>query len=141
MILPLGAFPVLHDLPRSRLSYIDVGHALIVQTLNLDRSHDAPFRKRESARGGSLPRPTVFAAKMKAPRLGRLSPPSAVASARRWDWSEAAFARPVRHSISCKQNLDVLNDWTDYLLRAPGGAPDGQRNCNYGVVRQETGAG
>src|ERR1700680_4048147 len=43
MILPLGAFSILHDLPRSRLSYINVGQALIVKSLNLYRSHEAPL--------------------------------------------------------------------------------------------------
>src|ERR1700739_3880531 len=102
MILPLGAFPILHDLPRSRLSYIDVRHALMMQTLNLHRSHNPPFRRRESARGGSLPRHRGCA-KMKAPRLGSLTPPPGVASARRGDLTEAVFAKPLRHSISCEQ--------------------------------------
>src|SRR5215469_11113763 len=79
MILPLRAFPIFHDLPRSRLAYIDVGRTFIVQALNLSCVHDAPFRKPESARGGSLPRPTVFARKVKTPRVAKIAPPSSVA--------------------------------------------------------------
>src|ERR1700680_4548354 len=96
-------------------------------------------RKRESSRGGSLLRPTVFA-KIKAPRLAGPAPPPGVASARCWKLIEAAFARPLRHSISCNQNLDLLHDWMDYLLHALSEAPGEQRSRNHGVVRQETGA-
>src|SRR5580658_6863294 len=43
MILPLGALPIFLHLPRSGLTYIDVGHAFIVQALNLPRIHGRSF--------------------------------------------------------------------------------------------------
>src|SRR5215469_3915224 len=43
MILPLGAFSIFLNLPRSGLSYIDVGHAFIVQALNLPAIHGRSF--------------------------------------------------------------------------------------------------
>src|SRR5215831_10745553 len=43
MILPLGAFSIFLNLPRSGLSYIDVGHAFIVQALNLPGIHGRSF--------------------------------------------------------------------------------------------------
>src|SRR5712672_2633835 len=139
MILPFSALSILHDLPRSRLSYIDIGHALIVQRLDFHRNHKAPFQKRSSARDGSQPRPTMLEEEIDVPRPGGQPFPKMVPSARRRDLIEAAFEKFLRLLISYNQKLDLKND-RSYLLRAPRETPDRQRNCNLGVARQENGA-
>src|ERR1700680_4323880 len=138
MILPFSALSILQDLPRSRLSYIDIGHAFIVQRLNSHRSHKEPFRKRSSARDGSQPRSTILEEEIEVPRPGGQALPKIVASARRRDLIEAAFAKLLGLLISYNQKLDPKND-RSYLLRAPREAPDGQRNRNLGAARQENG--
>src|SRR5216683_4739689 len=117
MILPLGAFPMFQDLPRSGLSYVDVSLTLIVQALNFPGVHDTPFRKRASAGGGSLPQPTSLAGKRKTPRDAGLMPP-------RWNLTEAALVNPLLRLTSFAENLDLLNDWMEYLRYVPGETPD-----------------
>jgi hypothetical protein len=73
------------------------------------------------------------------PRPGGQASPKIVASARRRDLIEAAFAKLLRLLISHNQKLDLKND-RSYPLRAPRETPDGQRNRNLGVARQENGA-
>ena len=104
-----------------------------MQALNFHRIHDTPFRKRASARGGSLPQPTAFAGKRKAPRVAGLMLP-------RRSLTEAAFANPSLRLISFEE-IDLTDDLMDDVLHAPGETPDEQRNRNHGVVRRETGAG
>src|SRR5580658_10015558 len=107
MILPFSALPILHHLPRGRLPNIDVGRAFIVQRLNFRRSHDGPFRKRQSAHVGSQPRSTMLEEEIEVPQTG--------GQARRRDLIEAAFAKLLRLLISYNQRLDLRND-RSYLL-------------------------
>jgi hypothetical protein len=73
------------------------------------------------------------------PQTGGQAFPKLVASARRRDLIEAAFAKLLRLLISYNQRLDLRND-RGYLLRVLRETPVGQRNHNLGVARQENGA-
>src|SRR5215831_4075295 len=95
----------------------------------------APFRKRESARGGSLPRPTELATERKASQVGELAPPVAAAAAHQ---PLAAWARPELRSTSFATNLVLINHGTDHFLHAPGAARGQQRNCNFQAGQPET---
>src|SRR5258708_39532668 len=104
MILPFGALPILNDLPWSRLSYINVGHAFIVQRLDFHCGHETPFWKRQSARDGSQPRPTILEEQIQTPQIGSQKFPKTVALGKRCGLSGAAFARPLRILISYNRN-------------------------------------
>src|SRR5258707_5036303 len=91
----------------------------------------APFRKPESARGGSAPRRTGFAEERRASQV-------AVCWARHWPLTEAAWARSGLRSIFFETNLFLINCRTDCLLHAHGAAPGQQRNYSFPAVQPET---
>src|SRR5215469_3915225 len=79
----------------------------------------APFRKRECAGGGSLPRPTGLAKERKASQV-------------------AAWVRLGLRSTSFATNLVLIDHGTDHFLHAPDAAPGQQRNCNFQARQAET---
>src|SRR5258708_16699266 len=91
----------------------------------------APFRKPESARGGSPPRPTGFAEE-------RMASQVAVCSARHEPLTEVALARSGLRSIFFETNLFLINSPTDWLLHADGAAPGQERNSRFPAEHPET---
>src|SRR5215470_5641193 len=131
MILPLAAFSIFPNLPRSGLSYINVGHAFIVQALDLPRIHGRSFSAmRVCARRGSPPRSTGLAKQRRASLT--------VAPARHQPLTQAAWARPGARSISLATNLVAMTHATNHLPHAPGAARVRQRNCNFQATHPET---